>query len=280
VKAVAVALGLTLCTTIVTLGVAGPAWAEEDPDARAERWTDLKHAVFGDRVVTDGTGVITLDAPARALDAALVPISVSLSAGGGAGGGKVKAVWLLVDGNPSPLAGTFKFGPAADPRRLKTRVRVDQYTLVHAVAETEDGRLFASERYVKAAGGCSAPSTKDPQLAMSRLGQMRLRLDGEAQLLHDGEAATAQLLISHPNNNGMQVDQLTHNFVPPRYIQDVTVRYGDAVVLSVDADISLSEDPVITFGFVPQGAGPMQVDVLDSTQAKFHQEFPLGDRRS
>jgi sulfur-oxidizing protein SoxY len=235
--------------------------------------------VFGDRVVTDGTGVITLDAPVRALDAALVPVSISLSAGGGTGGGKVKAVWLLVDGNPSPLAGTFKFGPAADLRSLNTRVRVDQYTLVHAVAETEDGRLFASERYVKAAGGCSAPSTKDPQLAMSRLGQMRLRLDGEAPL-HDGEAATAQLLISHPNNNGMQVDQLSHNFVPPRYIQDITVRYGDVAVLSVDADISLSEDPVITFSFVPQGPGPMQVDVLDSTQARFHQEFPMNGGRS
>lgn len=271
-RAIAVALGLTLCA-------ATPAWAEEDPEARAARWVDLKQAVFGDRVVTDGTGVITLEAPARALDAAVVPVSISLSAGGGTGAGRVKAVWLLVDGNPSPLAGTFKFGPAADPRSLKTRVRVDQYTLVHAVAETEDGRLFASERYVKAAGGCSAPSTKDPQLAMSRLGQMRLRLDGEAPL-HDGEATTAQLLISHPNNNGMQVDQLTHNFVPPRYIQDVTVRYGDAMVLSVDADISLSEDPVITFGFIPQGSGPMRVDVLDSTQAKFHQEFSLNNGRS
>ncbi len=272
-RAVAIALGLTL-------SVAMPALAEEDPNARAERWTDLKHAVFGDRVVTDGTGVIALDAPARAEDAALVPVSVSLAAGGGTGGGRVKAVWLLVDGNPSPLAGTFKFGPAADPRRLKTRVRVDQYSLVHAVAETEDGRLFASERYVKAAGGCSAPSTKDPQLAMSRLGQMRLKLDGEEQLLHDGEATNAQLLISHPNNNGMQVDQLTHVFVPPRYIQDVTVRYGDALVLSVDADISLSEDPVITFGFVPQGPGPIRIDVLDSTQAKFHREFAVSKGQS
>ncbi len=202
-----------------------------------------------------------------------------VSAGGGAGPGKVKAVWLLVDGNPSPIAGTFKFGPAADPRSLKTRIRVDQYTLVHAVAETEDGRLFAAERYVKAAGGCSAPSTKDAKLAMSRLGQMKLRLEGEAPL-QDGEAATAHLLISHPNNNGMQVDQVTHLFVPPRYIQDVTVRFGDAVVLSVDADISLSEDPVITFGFVPQGPGPMRVDMQDSTQAKFSQEFALGNGRS
>lgn len=271
-RAIAAALGLALVAMT-------PAWAEEDPEARAARWTDLKHAVFGEREVADGAGIISLDAPARALDAALVPITVSLSAGGGAGPGKVRAVWLVVDGNPSPLAGTFKFGPAADPRSLKTRIRVDQYTLLHAVAETEDGHLYAAERYVKAAGGCSAPSTKDPQLAMSRLGQMRLRLDGEAPL-REGEAATAHLLISHPNNNGMQVDQVSHLFVPPRYIQDITVRYGDALVLSVNADISLSEDPVITFGFVPQGAGPMRVDVLDSTQARFHRDFVLGGEPS
>ena len=235
--------------------------------------------MFGDRTVTDGTGVVALDAPARALDAALVPVTITLSAGGGAGAGKVTAVWLLVDGNPSPLAGVFKFGDAADPRSLKTRIRVDQYTLVHAIAETEDGRLFSAERYVKAAGGCSAPSSKDAKLAMSRLGQMKLRLEGEAAL-QDGEPATAHLLISHPNNNGMQVDQVTHLFVPPRYIQDVTVRYGESVVLSVNADISLSEDPVITFGFVPKGPGPIRVDMQDSTRAKFHQEFALSNGRS
>ena len=267
-----VCLGLALAAPALS-----PALAEESQAERAERWADLKRAVFGDRPIQEGTGVISLEAPARAQDAALVPITVSLSAGGGAGGGRVKAVWVLVDGNPSPLAGTFKFGPAADPRTLRTRVRVDQYTLMHAVAETEDGRLFSAERFVKAAGGCSAPSLKDPQVAMSRLGQMRLRVEGEGPL-QDGEAAMAQLLVSHPNNNGMQVDQVSHNFIPPRYIQDITVRYGNQVVLTVDADISLSEDPAITFGFVPHGAGPIRVEVQDSTKAVFRQEFPAAGR--
>ena len=81
-RVIAAALGLALCVA------AAPAWAEEDPEARAARWTDLKHAVFGEREVTDGAGVITLEAPARAQDAALVPITVSLSAGGGAGPGR------------------------------------------------------------------------------------------------------------------------------------------------------------------------------------------------
>ncbi len=266
-KAIALGLAALVCA-------AAPAWAEDDADTQA-RWQDLKHAVFGDRAVTEGSGIIALEAPVRALDAALVPVTVTLSSGNG--GDRVKAVWLLVDGNPSPLAGMFRFGPAGDPRTLKTRVRVDQYTLMHAVAETEDGRLFATQRFVKAAGGCSAPSSKDPQLAASRLGQTRLRLDGE-DALHDGEAATATLLVSHPNNNGMQVDQLTHNFIPARYLQDIKITYGGELVMDVESDISLSEDPSITFGFVPHGAGPMQVDLLDSSKASFHHDFDLAGR--
>ncbi|GAC1337150.1 MAG: quinoprotein dehydrogenase-associated SoxYZ-like carrier [Acetobacteraceae bacterium] len=266
-----------MLAVVLALGLTAPALAEEDEAARAARWQNLKHALFGDRTVTEGTPVIALEAPARALDAATVPISVALPTGGGAISGRVAAVWLVVDGNPSPLAGTFRFGPGADPRSLKTRVRVDQYTLIHAVAETEDGRLFSAERYVKAAGGCSAPSSKDPQVAMSRLGQMRVRLEGEDRPA-DGSTVAANLLISHPNNNGMQMDQLTHNFIPPRYIQEIRVRYGDEKVLSIDADISLSEDPVITFGLRLHGDGPLHVDMLDSTTAAFHQDFQLLNR--
>ena len=261
-------------TAVVIVGLSVPAWAEEDEAARATRWQDLKHALFGERQVVEGSGVITLDAPVRAMDAATVPVSITLPSAAEQMSGKIAAVWLVVDGNPSPLAGTFHFGPAADPHSLRTRVRVDQYTLIHAIAETENGRLFATDRYVKAAGGCSAPSSKDPQVAMSRLGQMRVRLEGDAPVA-DGATVTANLLISHPNNNGMQMDQLTHNYIPPRYIQDIDVRYGNEKVFSVETDISLSEDPVITFGLHLNGDGPLHVDMQDSTRAAFHQDFAL-----
>ena len=262
-------------TALMLAGLAGPALAEEDAAVQAARWDDLKQMLFGERPVTEGTNIIALEAPVRALDASTVPLTVTLPGAGADMSGRVKALWIVVDGNPSPVAGAFRFGPAADPRSLKTRVRVEQYTLIHAVAETEDGRLFSTARFVKGAGGCAAPSGKDPKLAMSRLGQMKLRLDARAAS-DDGETVTANLLISHPNNNGMQMDQITHNYIPPRYIQDIKVRYGDALVMSVAADISLSEDPVITFGLHLQGPGPLQVDMQDSTRAEFHQDFDLG----
>ena len=251
-----------------------PAWAAETDQDRAARWQELREAVFRDRAVSPGDGVIELEAPTRAQDAALVPITVTLP-----GTERVRAVYLLVDGNPSPLAGVFRFGPAADPRSLKTRVRVDQYTLMHAVAETEDGRLFVAERFVKAAGGCSAPSLKDPQVAMSRMGQMRLRLDGDAAV-REGQPATAHLLVSHPNNNGMQMDQVSRHFIPARYIQDIQVSYGEEAVFAFEADISLSEDPAITFGFTPRGPGPLKVEVQDSTRAVWRQSFDVAARGS
>ena len=68
------------------------------------------------------------------------------------------------------------------------------------------------------------------------------------------------------------------NFIPARYIQDIKVRYGDELVLSIDSDISLSEDPVITFGLHLHGEGPLRVDVQDSTSTKFHHEFALLNR--
>jgi sulfur-oxidizing protein SoxY len=245
---------------------AAPARAQDDAAARAARWQELRQAVFGERPLQDGAGLIALEAPDRAADAALVPVTVTLSTARG-----IAAVWLLVDGNPSPLAGTFRFGPAADPRIIRTRLRVDQYTLVHAVAETSDGQLFVAEHFVKAAGGCSAPSTKDAKLALERLGRMRVRF-GAAQA---DKPVTAQLLVSHPNYNGMQMDQVTRLYTPARFIQDITVRNGDALVFHLDADISLSEDPAITFGFIPQGTAPLTVEVQDSTQAVFRQSFPL-----
>jgi len=244
----------------------GRAQSETDAD-RAARWQDLKHAVFGDRAMQDGAGVIALEAPERALDASLVPITVTLT-----GSDQVKSLAILIDNNPSPLAANFHFGPAADPHVLKTRVRVDAYTLIHAVAETTDGRLFVAERFVKAAGGCSAPSTKDPKLALERIGQMRLRV---ADPQPGDTGATATLLVSHPNANGMQMDQLTRHYTPARFIQDIKVSYGGALVFDLDADISLSEDPAITFGFLRHDANSLTVDVLDSSQARFRHRFDV-----
>ena len=259
-------LMLALAGTTVA-GTLSIARAEEDEAARAARWKDLQHAIFGSRPMEDGSGFIKIDAPARALDAALVPLSLTLAADK-----PVTGLYLVIDDNPSPLAAHFAFGSKADPHELKLRVRIDQYTNMHAVIETGDGKLYEAARFIKAAGGCSAPAGADDLEALKDLGQMKLRLVGG---FATDKPVEATLMVRHPNFNGMQMNQVTRNYTPARFIQSVDVAYNGGQVFHLDSDISLSTDPVITFGFVPGEKGALTVTVKDSNNASWEHSFEL-----
>ena len=243
------------------------AHAAQDAAERVARWKDLQHAIFGTRALKDGAGVIQIEAPEHALDAALVPITLTMKSAT-----PIKGLYLVIDNNPSPVASHFTFGPRADPRSLKLRVRVNQYTFIHAVAETADGGLFVSQQFVKTSGGCSAPVGADNADALKDIGLMKLHLLGPFSA---GKPLQAQLMIRHPNFNGMQMDQITRNYTPARFIRTIDATYDGSAVFHLDSDISLSTDPVITFGFVPDKQGTMQLVVRDSDNALFNHSFDV-----
>jgi sulfur-oxidizing protein SoxY len=239
--------------------------ADDEAAARSERWAELQRAIFPGRTISDGAGVIQLDAPPRALDAALVPFTITLP-----GDKQIKSVFLVIDNNPGPLAGRFTFGAAADPRTLKVRMRVNTYTNVHAVAEDSAGNLYAVEKFVKASGGCSAPAGSNDEESMRNLGQMKLKLLSEFVA---GEPVQAQLMIRHPNFNGMQMNQITRHYTPAHFIRTIDVTHAGRAVLRVESDIALSTDPVIGFGFVPPAPGDLKVIVRDSKDQVFERTF-------
>jgi sulfur-oxidizing protein SoxY len=261
---------------VVMLAAAAGAHAEDSQAVRDARWHDVAKIIFNGRAMTDGSQALQIDAPVRALDAALVPVSITVQPNL-----TPKALYLVIDDNPAPVAGIVHFGPAADPHVLKLRVRVDHYTLMHAVAEMPDGRLLAVARYIKAAGGCSAPGTEVSAGAMARLGRMKLTIRGDDRP-GTAHSVIAQLLISHPNFNGMQMDPVTRFYTPARYVRSVSVSQGGRQVFTMEGDISLSQDPAITFGFVPGPVAdaPLDVAVEDSSKAIFRQSFQVGGHQS
>jgi len=255
--------------TVATLFSAAAPANDNDNDAatRASRWQALQKALFPGRSLHDGAGIVKLDAPPRALDAALVPITVDLSTVK-----PIKGVYVVIDNNPSPLAAHFTFGPKADPHSLKMRVRVDAYTDMHAIAESQDGQLFVATRFVKASGGCSAPAGSDDSAALADIGRMKLHLIGDFVA---GKPEQAVLMVRHPNFNGMQMNQITRFYTPPRFIRTIDASYEGGSIFHLDSDISMSTDPVITFGFVPQAKGQLKVVVKDSKDAKFDGSFDI-----
>ncbi len=261
-------LPTAVVATLSVLGALHPAFADDEEDQdRAARWKQLQESIFPHRQVLDSGGIITVDAPPRALDAALVPVELHMSADKA-----VKGVYLIIDDNPAPMAAHFVFGPKADPRDLKLRVRVNAYTNIHAIAETQDGQLHAATKFVKAAGGCSAPAGGDDQAALADIGRMKLRLLGD---FNAGKPMQAQLMIRHPNFNGMQMNQITRFYTPARFIRTVDATYDGGQVFHLDADISLATDPVITFGFVPREKGQMKVVAQDSSNVTFDHSFDV-----
>lgn len=235
-------------------------------------WQDIRASLFeANRVIHDGEGVIELTAPKRALDAATVPISIT------AGMEQtqdryIKAITLVIDENPAPVAGTFHLSPENGVASISTRVRVNAYTTIRAIAETNDGELYMAEQFVKASGGCSAPAAKDHDKAMTRLGKMRLKQIGTWR---GNEPAEAQFMISHPNYSGMQTDQITQLWIPAHYVRSIELTLGGKPVLTFEGDISMSENPSVRFFVKPGKEEELHAKVVDSNEQTFEQSWPI-----
>ena len=105
-----------------------PAAEANDP------WPGLVQDIFNNRPMNDGSDVISVEMPVRAEDAAIVPVTLrtKLSSGDSR---QVVSITLVIDQNPAPMAAKFQLGPDAKVSEISTRVRVNNYTDVHAVAE-------------------------------------------------------------------------------------------------------------------------------------------------
>jgi len=259
----------------IGLLTAGSAHAQlktgDNPEANPV-WQKLRASLFADRPIKlDAGEVVQLEAPARAEDAAIVPIAVRTRLAQSATR-YVDKLYLIIDNNPSPLAAVFQFTPLSGQADIETRVRVDEYTHVRAIAEMNDGQIYMTTRFVKASGGCSAPPGKDAQAALASLGKMRLRVDGEVAR---NKPVLAQLMISHPNNSGLAMDQSTRQFTPAHFVRKLDISYAGKPVLSAELDFAISENPNFRFWFVPTGEGELKAEVVDTKDLRFESALKL-----
>lgn len=270
------ALATAVLAAALLAGLSAAAYAQE-PGADAT-WNSLKPDVFGERPITESSPLVRLTAPVRAEDAAMVPVEVEVALPAG-DARTVKKLTLIVDENPAPVAATFNFGGERHDLTLGTRLRVNSYSYIRAIAELSDGALVMGARYVKASGGCSAPAMKDEEAALKNIGQMKLRVVEKGQ---QGDATQAnrfsrvQLMIRHPNYSGLQMDQVTRLYIPAKFVDKIVVKQGDDLVFAMEGGISLSEDPAIQFSFDPTGK-EIHVDAGDTDGRKFEGELkPAG----
>ena len=247
------------------------------PSAAAEPhdpWPGLVQDIFNNRPINDGSDVIAIEMPYRAEDAAIVPVTLRSKLAPD-DSRHLRAITLVIDQNPAPMAAKFELGADARVSEISTRVRVNSYTNVHAVAELSDGKLYMVKTYVKASGGCSAPAAKNVEEAKNHLGQMKYRQFTEADQGPSSGKREAQIMIGHPNNSGLQMDQITHLYIPAFFIDELHLWQDNSPVLSMEGGISISEDPNIRFTYVSNGASKFRAEAKDTSGHVFQKEWKI-----
>jgi sulfur-oxidizing protein SoxY len=134
-----------------------------------------------------------------------------------------------------------------------------------------------TKTYVKASGGCSAPAAKNAEEAKNRIGQMRYRQfarQGQGQGPVSG-AREAQIMIGHPNNSGLQMDQVTQLYIPAFFVNQLKLTQDDSPVLSMEGGISISEAPNLRFTYVSNGARRFRAEAKDTDGHVFRNEWDV-----
>ena len=104
---------------------------------------DLERArtdLFGNRVIQDGR--VTLKLPPIAENGFSVPLDISVDSPK-TPDDYVQRVAILSPRNPLPLIGVFHLSPHAGLARVSTRIRMSGTQEIEAVAEMNDGSLWA-----------------------------------------------------------------------------------------------------------------------------------------
>lgn len=255
---------------LLLLAAAGPAAAQlkssDSPEANPT-WKKVRATLFaGKPIVAAADDLLILEAPVKADDAAIVPIAIRTRAPQTASR-HVDKLYLIIDSNPSPISAIIQFTPQSGRADIETRVRINEYTHVRAVAEMNDGSLHMTSRYVKAAGGCSAPPAKDAREALAALGKMKFRVEGPTPA--PDQPVLASLMISHPNDSGLAMDQSTRTYAAPHFVRSIEVRQGGELVLRADLDFTISENPYFRFYLKDADKGALEAKVVDNQDLVF-----------
>ena len=149
-----------LAANAASIGFSSSAWGQSTdsglpaPDEAVD--ATLKR-LFGNRSMTPGEGKIKLELPLIAEDGANVAVSVDANLPV-SGANHLRHIYIIADKNRRPMLVKFSFSADSGKASVATSVRLATTTDVRAVAEMNDGTLYAVTKNVRVTiSGCDLP---------------------------------------------------------------------------------------------------------------------------
>ena len=212
-------------------------------------WDDyLKHD-WENVQLLDGEGIIFIDAPYRAVDGSNVPVTIGTLTP------DFVKLTVIVDENPTPCCATFEF--EGIPAQVATNIRINAYTNIRVIGETRMGEHYMTTKFIKSAGGCSAPAIG----AESR---------PRGSMEFEETATNTTVQIWHPNYSGMQFNQLTRTEIPAEYISNLSVVKDGVTVFRYEGLIGIAENTYFKLPFVKDKSIEVYAEDNLGNQFKFN----------
>ncbi len=231
-------------------------------------WPELKKQYFAGKTIRpQATDLLFLDIPDQIEDASVIPVKIQ-SLAAQTSSNHIQTIYLIVDQNPQPYAAVFHLSPDLGAVWLSTRIRIDNFSHVRVIAEMNDGSLHMVKKFVAASGGCSAPVSKGSITTRYKPGKIQIRM----RKAITGQQHSVQVIIRHPNHNGLQFDPATRQYIPPHYVTNINISYHNKPLIQAKTGITLSENPSIRFNFIPETTAKLKVEIIDSKKNVFTAE--------
>ena len=95
------------------------------------------------------------------------------------------------------------------------------------------------------------------------------------------DIAEAKIMISHPQFNGLQANPVTTEMIEAYFIYNVEVTYNDKIVMSLESDISISQDPTFRFNFLVGDGGDLKITAkdIDGNVYSYSEKFAMEDNQ-
>ncbi|GGD41939.1 hypothetical protein GCM10011358_27280 [Sinisalibacter lacisalsi] len=163
--------------------------------------------------------------------------------------------------NPRPRVIALYFTPACGEAWVSTRVRLDSFQDVVAVAEMADGETFRAVRRVNVTYGACEEAVANNQFPLGW--QPKIRISTPDQVA-PGEIFTVRTIINHPMETGLRYNS-SGLLIPVRIVERFSCRIGGEEVFGAKLEPAIASNPYLAFKLRLDESADLEFEWLDTT---------------
>jgi sulfur-oxidizing protein SoxY len=216
----------------------------------------------------EGEHLPKLELPFLAENPAAVPVRVSVDHPMEPGH-FIKSIEIVLDKDPVPHKGTYRFTPANGQAWVAFAMRSGTGGIVKATAEcSRHGRFVATREIRVTSDGCATDT-----LDKDRLGNPRLRLVRPPK---PGEVVEVRTKIDHGSDTGLTLKGATYVRERPEFfISRMRVSFERELVSEFQLTSAVSSNPLIKFPFKVTRAGTLRVLFVNNEGRRWEIAEPI-----